>query len=137
MTRNPVLQPAQPGDDLDGLLRAFYQAQLPSSWPAPPQPAPSLRPLQARRSRRAWLRTRLALAASVLLLIACSLWLSSRPLDTAPVADLPVLTHHSASNDGRVKRHTGKTTSPRRSQAQAGAPEPMKTLNPVVVPPMK
>jgi len=58
-----------PGDDLDGLLSAFFRNELPSPWPEAPRVEETpviLRPAQARRSS---LRSRLALAASVALLV--------------------------------------------------------------------
>jgi len=60
------------GDDLDGLLRAYYQAKMPHPWPVCPQP-PLRNVLPAVRSRWTLARSRLALAASIGLLLA-SLW---------------------------------------------------------------
>lgn len=59
----------KPRDDLDGLLRAFFRAQMPLSWPPPRQPT---------ASRRGLLRGRWALAASVALLLLSSVLLPSR-----------------------------------------------------------
>jgi hypothetical protein len=67
--------PVSPGEDLDGLLRAFYQAQLPHPWPDFKAPAAGGAP-SARLRRFARLRSRLALAASVAILIAGSFILS-------------------------------------------------------------
>jgi hypothetical protein len=63
----------QPGDDLDGLLSAFYQSEMPSPWPQLKLPAsvsvlPN-RPAFWQRIKR----SHLALAASVALLIAGAL----------------------------------------------------------------
>src|SRR3954471_1739881 len=83
--------PLPSGDDLDGLLRAFYRAQLPSPWPAlkaPPPPA-ARRPAPGPRG---WplLRSRLALAASVALLVLGSLLFSGQLADTGKTLGLPV-----------------------------------------------
>jgi hypothetical protein len=90
--------PPKPGDDLDGLLRAFFRGQMPNPWPAPrlprfrtatpARPAPPGRPL---------MRSRWALAASVGLLLLGSLGLTGR--FTQP-------TRHDASFDGPM---TGDT----------------------------
>lgn len=74
----PVRSPARPDDDLDGLLRAFFQAELPRPWPAlkaPPTPHPAVAPLPVRRGL---FRSRLALAASVALLVTGALTLPGR-----------------------------------------------------------
>ncbi len=76
MTRPPVptRTPARP-DDLDGLLHAFFRAELPDPWPTlkpPDLPAP---PRTA--GRRPWLGSRLALAATVALCLAGSLSLAT------------------------------------------------------------
>jgi hypothetical protein len=66
------------GDDLDGLLRAFLQRQLPQPWP-PPQVIPvSVAPCRRPTSGRSLMRSRWALAASVALLFLTSLLLPSR-----------------------------------------------------------
>src|SRR5437773_4220640 len=68
-----------PEDDLDGLLRAYFRAEMPDPWPSFEAPAPRngvlpfRRPQQPRRFNL-W-RSRLALAASILLLIAGALFL--------------------------------------------------------------
>jgi hypothetical protein len=73
----PTRPPVSPGEDLDGLLRAFYQAQLPHPWPDFQAPGaagtPSARGAGGRRLPL--LRSRLALAASVALLVFGSFFL--------------------------------------------------------------
>jgi hypothetical protein len=66
-------------DELDGLLRAFYQAELPHPWPSPEVPAlrNDVLPLRSPLRRFPMLRSRLALAASVALLVAGPLALSA------------------------------------------------------------
>lgn len=71
-----------PEDDLDGLLRDFFKAEMPKPWPAFTAPAPSnsVTPLRRNKTARLTLwRSRLALAAAILLLIAGTLFLSGRP----------------------------------------------------------
>jgi len=60
----------RPSNDLDGLIRAFFRAQIPEPWPVlkPPAP-PSLREESATVRRRTLLRSRFALAASLLILL--------------------------------------------------------------------
>jgi hypothetical protein len=68
-----------PPDDLDGLLRAFYRKEMPSRWPAPPvPPAPTLPYRRPNPSNRALFRSRLALAASVALLLLGSLFVGGK-----------------------------------------------------------
>jgi hypothetical protein len=60
------------GDEVDQLLRAFYRAEMPDPWPSfeAPAQAPTVLPFPARHARRSiFVRSRLALAASVALLI--------------------------------------------------------------------
>jgi hypothetical protein len=66
-------------DELDGLLRAFFQAELPHPWPSPEQPAlrNAILPMRSPVRRFPMLRSRLALAASVALLVAGPLALSA------------------------------------------------------------
>jgi hypothetical protein len=84
---NPVMsflgQPvAQSGDDLDQMLRAFFQAEMPNPWPSAPEAAPQPVLLPAAKSGASGLspltRSRLALAASVALLVAGPLFLAGR-----------------------------------------------------------
>lgn len=77
----------QPNFDLDGLLRGFFRAEMPDPWPALQTP-PSARP--ARRS--ASLRGKLALAASVALLVAGSWCLTGgQPIDySQPPGESPL-----------------------------------------------
>src|SRR5438270_7739590 len=88
---NRMVRPPLPsGDDLDGLLRAFYRAQLPSPWPAlkaPPPPA-ARRPAPGPRGWPLW-RRRLALAASAALLVVAALLLSGQFADTGKTLGLP------------------------------------------------
>jgi hypothetical protein len=59
----------RPGDDLDGLLSAFYQAQMPSPWPPLQLPlATALPPTRLVFWQRVK-RSHLALAASVAILV--------------------------------------------------------------------
>src|SRR5262245_35390705 len=77
---NILNQPSHPGpadhrpDDLDGLLRTFFRAEMPHPWPQmkpPAEQAPRVKP--ARRSPR---YARWALAASVGLLLVGQVFLS-------------------------------------------------------------
>jgi hypothetical protein len=80
-------RPVPPGDDLDGLLRAFYRKEMPARWPAPPVPPAHKLPFR-RPPPRGLLRSRLALVASVALLVLGSLFVSGKVGPTA-VPDKP------------------------------------------------
>jgi hypothetical protein len=109
----PTRPSVSPGENLDGLLRAFYQAQLPHPWPdfkAPgddavttgtargvltrlwplskaPDSGPSARGIEVRGF--ALVRSRLALAASVALLVFGSFFLPRpAPQQAGPELDL-------------------------------------------------
>jgi len=108
----------RPGDDLDGLLTAYFHRELPSPWPAAPeaeevavilrhQPAP----------RKPFWTSRLALAASVAVLLAGGWMLSG--------------TFHDVSKDGpeghindgtatRVKPFKMKTSLQQQPDGQIG-----------------
>jgi hypothetical protein len=78
--------PQAPRDDLDGLLRTFFRAQMPHPWPAAPATTFRLTPaLRPATSRRPLMRSRWALAASIGLLLLGSLLLPGR---FAPVSKL-------------------------------------------------
>ena len=68
------------GDDVDGLLRRFMRAELPDPWPAFRPPARTTKlaqpTLPARSSRWVHLRSYLALAATVALVVIGSLCVS-------------------------------------------------------------
>lgn len=73
-------------DDLDGLLRSFFRSEMPDPWPTMTAPAIE-NPTPTWWSRS---RSRLALAASVALLLVGSWFLSaSAPEYTAPVVSGP------------------------------------------------
>lgn len=68
-------EPVSPGDDLDGLLRAYFQAEVPTPWPRfqPPVKA-QLLPFRAKSPAPPRWTSRAALvAAAVLLLLALAL----------------------------------------------------------------
>jgi len=71
--------PLKPSDDLDGLLRAYFQREMPKAWPPPRVPLDRIVPLRRQTtSRRSLIRSRWALAASVALLLLGSMLLPSR-----------------------------------------------------------
>jgi hypothetical protein len=81
----------QPGDDLDELLSAYYQAEMPSPWPSLELPAHvSVLPTRLVFRQRIK-RSHLALAASVALLIGGTLLFAGKsPNYRLPAtADLP------------------------------------------------
>jgi hypothetical protein len=112
----------QAGDNLDNLLRAFFQAEMPNPWPSLEAPTPRLRigpPAKPEvKPGRTLLRSRLALAASVALLIAVPWFLGDKLTDT--VGSIPPAGDNSARHeepyelilqpDGTVSIHIIKTT---------------------------
>ena len=74
----------RPGE-IDGLLRRFFRAEMPAPWPA----APAIRvpvSVPVTRPSRSLLRSRFALAASLLLLLIGHVSLSGRFADNVPNA---------------------------------------------------
>jgi hypothetical protein len=65
-------------DDLEAILRAYFRAEVPDPWPAPPLTRAAARDARPGPAGRGPGRSRLALAASVALLVAGSLAISSR-----------------------------------------------------------
>jgi len=77
-----------PEDDLDGLLREFYRAEMPQPWPTFRAPAPRVRLAPAARQVSGYsarFRSLLALAASVAV-IALGAWWLSGPSESATAA---------------------------------------------------
>ncbi len=66
-------------DEVDGLLRAFYKAEMPDPWPSLEAPVDRnlILPLRPAARRFPMLRTRLALAACVAFLVAGPIALSA------------------------------------------------------------
>ena len=97
----PPMSGSQPPDDVDQLLRAFFSAQLPPSWPSAPAPLRVAAPA-VDRATRGWplIRSRLALAASVFLLILGSLLLAGAFQGRADHEASPVL-----NGSGTAERH--------------------------------
>lgn len=80
----------KPGDDLDGLLRAFFRSQMQNPWPA--LRVPRMHPSSTAHltaSRGSMIRSRYALAASVGLLLLGSLFLPSRFTRNVEPGDAP------------------------------------------------
>jgi hypothetical protein len=78
---NRVAQPVPPNDEaLDALLGAFFKAEMPAEWPAFQPPRPRVlpfRPAAPPAKRRGFFLSRVALAASVALLLLAA-WLMPR-----------------------------------------------------------
>jgi hypothetical protein len=79
-----------PTDDLEALLRAYFRAEMPQPWPAPPLVRAEPQPAAA-RDRGGRHRSRLALAASVALLVGGSMLLPGRASNRPSPEKLPSL----------------------------------------------
>jgi hypothetical protein len=85
-----ALGSARSGDDLDRLLRAFFQAEMPHPWPELEPTASATVPSTRLAIWRQIKRSHLALAASVALLIAGSLLFSGKlPLSASHLLPPP------------------------------------------------
>lgn len=72
---NVIGQANSPPEELDALLRAFYRSEMPHPWPEAACGFAQPR-LRRARGRSSWWNSRLALAASIALLLLGSLLLS-------------------------------------------------------------
>jgi hypothetical protein len=86
-----------PEDELDGLLRDYFRAETPNPWPHPVGAVGRQEVLSHRRV--ALMRSRLALAASIALILLGSLFLARLPRDLPP-GEVPAL---SAPEAKRIK----------------------------------
>jgi hypothetical protein len=83
----PPVDPRKPGrsaDEVDGLLREFFQGALPRSWPPFQRPARETLPIAHPLSWRRRFRSTLALAASLILLALSLGLLSGKFADRSP-----------------------------------------------------
>jgi hypothetical protein len=81
LQQTPTGRERYPGD-IDGLLRRYFQAEMPQPWPVAPEPAGPAAPVSARP--HLLFRSRFALAASLLLLLFGHLCLSGRFSESLP-----------------------------------------------------
>ena len=94
------------GEPIDGLLGAFFRAEMPSPWPAFRRPASARLPLDQARAARRPTYARLALAASVGLLFVGSWLLPATFSPRAPQGQsLPTIGPASAGRGGLVPTH--------------------------------
>jgi hypothetical protein len=101
------------GDDLDGLLRAFFHAEMPNPWPGAPvvEEAPVLlrRPASARP--RSLFRSRMALAASVAFLLGIP-WLISDSFKSEMPDNAASVTLPDGTADRSIKLETSFPVQP-------------------------
>jgi hypothetical protein len=114
---NPFANPepgVRPPDRFDGLLRAYFRKEMPEPWPdfrPPAEPLIAGKPI--RSARRPLRRSRLALAASLLLLFVGHLCLSGRSYDTVPASPEGSPSHFEATNRSGLAPLPGKVIAPR------------------------
>jgi hypothetical protein len=97
---NVLVPPRVPPDDeIDGLLRAFFRAEVPHPWPAWKAPATprSTAPDRTAPPRQALWRSRFALAASVAVLALGSLFLPGKAPREAQAPGRPPLSNPEAT----------------------------------------
>jgi hypothetical protein len=70
--------PARSGDPIDEVLRAFFRQQIPQRWPAAPLPPASVTALPKASRSSGPARRRVALAASVGLLVLGSMFVAGK-----------------------------------------------------------
>ncbi len=87
-------------DHLDRAFGAYFQAQVPTPWPAPPVPVETRTAVNAGWSNR----TRFTLAASVAALFAFALWVSAGGDPTTATKGDDLLRNGKAEGDG-LKKH--------------------------------
>jgi hypothetical protein len=137
-----------PDDELDGLLRAFFRAERPDPWPAMKAPPPtlpfvtpsvngrgtakqSLLPCPSpagKATRRPLWRSRLALAASVALLLGGTLFLPRTSLRWQAPAGPDAPGGHPTADTGPLKKLLHGET-----PKKPGAP-PIKPMGPMTPP---
>jgi hypothetical protein len=111
---------ARSSHPLDGLLRAYFQAQLPEPWPEIKLPAqPAVAGKQALSGRRPQRYSRLALAAAVLLLFIGHFCLSGLYSDPVPAELYPA--KFEATNRSRSKPIEDKLSMPQPGNLQLKA----------------
>jgi hypothetical protein len=102
------------GDEVEGLLRQFYQSEMPDPWPPFRWPEEKQPPAAPPRWR-GWIlfRSRLALAASVSLLVAGHVILAhSSPADDAARDAVTSGRHEDVAKIPSDTRHRGSTLPP-------------------------
>ncbi|HMF15239.1 MAG TPA: hypothetical protein VKE94_23150 [Gemmataceae bacterium] len=107
ITRPPIEpRESRQAEDVDGLLRKFFQSALPRPWPAFQRPIRDIIPLARSTGWRRRFRSSLALAASVAIL-ALGLGMLPRKFDNRPPSVAP--------GDGSSATHVtpGKDMAPR------------------------
>jgi hypothetical protein len=117
---------AQPPDDIDKWLRAFFKAQMPHPWPSPEAPAPRrVAPPPVARPAPRWplMRSRLALAASVALLATGLLFLAGAFQGRMNPAAPPI---HMDGSANRENDPIHKGTQPLADPHDAQAPPKLK-----------
>src|SRR5262249_8812002 len=81
----------QPGDEFDALLRAYFRAEMPDPWPSFEAPLrKTVVPFRKPARRFPLMRSRLAVAASVALLVGGMCFLSRMPDSPKSAASLPL-----------------------------------------------
>ena len=86
-----VDNPVPPGGDIDAVLGAFFKGEMPRPWPAFQPPRGRILPFRPAKPSRFARGSRLALAASVLLLLLCGWLLSDKFPGPAPRPEAPSL----------------------------------------------
>ncbi len=81
-------KPNQGRDPIDGVLSAYYRAEMPNKWPAAPRPWADLAHTKLEQTASPSARSRWALAASVAMLLGGCWYLSGQMTDGHPKQSL-------------------------------------------------
>jgi hypothetical protein len=110
-TSVPAREFGRSPDDVDQLLRSYFQEETPKSWPAfAGEPTPAARQPWAStaHSKRSLLRSRLVLAASIVLILMSAWWLGGRfsitESSTLPSATGTVIGAKERQNKARIPK---------------------------------
>ena len=130
----PGSRGGSPPEDLDWKLRAFFQAQMPRPWPAAPVPIARRTAPIVEKPRTRWLllRSRLALAACVALLMLGMLFLTVAPTG-GPVSHdgaLPVTSPTADSHNNPMNHSTPPTI---KFPHESGTPDGPKIIDETLI----
>jgi hypothetical protein len=106
-----------PPDELETLLSSYFRAEMPAPWPAPPLMRATPQQPAAARTARGLTRSRMALAASVALLIAGTVAMPGRSPSRPTPEKVPLI---SGGPEARRPDFPEATVQPKSKSAESG-----------------